>query len=744
MSELDLCNPVRPDWWQFAEDCARRYHLYYHELQLARRKTLKEDAPDDSAGAEEPLVPPAPDHPHSLLHHLSKHPNARNLPPDLWEALEQEGADPYACDDAGRWLPETDLPADRLLLLLRIAAAFGSPAAVDTQLARGAVLILHNIPVSGFSSVENLLNHALLPPGWQAYDARRQVQLPQRVTLAVPSIREGAIEQRHFDELQDLIIKGLAHSQPLWICLPHEMALPAPLVAEHCHQLTVPQVDADFLIALLRQTHSRTGRIDEAAARAALPPNGQLQELSTPALSFALRAPTAKKMAQRLSQALAAAAASPPEAHAPREEITGIGPAYDTARQLVADLRLWAEGGVAWNEIPHSLLLFGAPGTGKSYLARAMGRSARVNCVETSCAEWQSAGHLGNLLLAMRRSFDDARKNAPCILFIDEVDAISSRTSGDTHGSRYGSQVIAGLLEQMDRISLEEGITVVGACNHPQHIAPAVLRAGRFDIKIEMPLPSMAMLQHLLAERLQDAFPADALQQLARDCIGKTAADVDAAVRSARSEARHSGCALDLQLLRRHLGVTAQEENQDLLYRIAVHESGHAIAAWIFGETVNQVRVAAARGTIERDVPPNAGLDTDFDRQLYVHLAGRAAERLVFNTVSAGAGGGATSDLAQAARMVLAMDFELGLGTFGNGWFGPQDPAQLAEPDRKRLREKLDYAEDHARALLYPHQQLLKDMAADLVQKREFDAKAVRSWLRDVPRKIGPEQVLDQ
>ncbi|KIC33882.1 hypothetical protein RA25_06240 [Leisingera sp. ANG-S5] len=689
-------------------------------------------------------MPPAPDHPHSLLHHLSEQPDARHLPPELWEALEQEGADPYACDNTGRWLPGTDLPADKLLLLLRIAAAFGSPAAVDAQLARGAVLILRNVPASGFSSVENLLNHALLPPGWQAYDARRQVQLPQRVTLAVPSVRDDEIEQRHFDELQDLIIKGLAHSQPLWICLPDEMALPALLVAEHCHQLTVPQVDADFLIALLRQTHSRTGRIDEAAARAALPPNGQLQELSTPALSFALRAPTAKKMAQRLSQALTAPATPEPEAGTPAREITGIGRSYDTARQLVADLRLWTEGGVAWNEIPHSLLLFGAPGNGKSHLARAMGRSVGVNCVETSCAEWQAKGHLGNLLLAMRRSFDEALKNAPCILFIDEIDAIGSRDSAGDNSASYRRQVVAGFLEQMDRISREAGIMVVGACNHPQHLDPAVLRAGRFDIKIEMPLPSMAMLQHLLAERLQDAVQEEDLQQLARECIGRTAADVDAAVRSARSEARHSGCPLDLQLLRRHLGVMAQEENQDLLYRVALHECGHAIAAWLYGEDIKRVCLSATGGFTERTAPPSAGLEADFDRQMTIHLAGRAAERLVFGTVSAGAGGGRASDLAQAAQLALAMDFELGLGAFGNGWFGPQDPAQLAEPDRKRLREKVDYAEDHARALLYPHQQLLQDMAADLVQKREFDAKAVRSWLRDVPRNNGPEPVLDQ
>lgn len=158
---------------------------------------------------------------------------------------------------------------------------------------------------------------------------------------------------------------------------------------------------------------------------------------------------------------------------------------------------------------------------------------------------------------------------------------------------------------------------------------------------------------------------------------GKTAADIDAAVRTARSEARHTGCPLDLQLLQRHLAVMKQEENHGLWYRIAVHESGHAITSWIFGEQVRRIRLSPAGGTVERDVPRNAGLDTDFDRQMYIHLAGRAAERLLLGNVSAGAGGSAASDLARAAQLCLAMDYELGLGIHGNAWLGPPDPGPI-------------------------------------------------------------------
>ncbi|MFW8637614.1 ATP-binding protein [Cribrihabitans pelagius] len=407
----------------------------------------------------------------------------QHLPPDFWETLAAEDADPFACDESGRNIPDTHIPARHLLLALRLAAGFGNPEAVEAQLQHGAVTILRGIAPADYEILGRVLTQAILPEGWSNTDPRRMVRQQNRVALVQPRAHGAEPAPRHLEELQDLVSAGLMLGQPLWVVLPNEADLPEPLLAEYCTELCLPAPETDLLTAFLRASHSRTGRIDEAATRAALPPAQHLRELPATTLAFALRAPTAVQVAQRLAQSLAAPEAAPTKrAQEEPAEITGIGPAYDTARCLVADLRLWSEGGTAWNEIPHSLLLHGVPGTGKSHLARAMGRSAQVNCVETSCAEWQSAGHLGNLLHAMRKSFDEALRQVPCILFLDEIDAIGSRSSGDRHGASYRQQVIAGLLEQMDRISREEGVVVVGACNYPERIDSAVLRAGRFDI----------------------------------------------------------------------------------------------------------------------------------------------------------------------------------------------------------------------------------------------------------------------
>ncbi|WP_140849609.1 ATP-binding protein, partial [Paracoccus sp. FO-3] len=163
------------------------------------------------------------------------------------------------------------------------------------------------------------------------------------------------------------------------------------------------------------------------------------------------------------------------------EDIHGDSPALRAARQIVRDLRGWKTGEVAWPDLTRTLLLYGPPGTGKSWIARAMGNSAGFSVVTGTFGEWQAAGHLGDMLREMRRTFRDARTKAPS----------------------------------------------VGTCNHPDLIDPAVLRAGRFDMKVSLPLPDAEGLFSVFRHCLPDWREAD-LRDLAARAVGCSAADVDA------------------------------------------------------------------------------------------------------------------------------------------------------------------------------------------------------------------------
>lgn len=145
-----------------------------------------------------------------------------------------------------------------------------------------------------------------------------------------------------------------------------------------------------------------------------------LARLGLDAVHAALRAATGVGIAQMLASQ--ATTLVPQDGPTP-EHITDDSEALRVARQIVADLRLSSEGKLAWSACQHSLLLHGKPGTGKTYLARAMGGSSGVPIVMSSFARWQSNGHLGDCLKAMIESFNEAIAAAPCILFIDEIDA---------------------------------------------------------------------------------------------------------------------------------------------------------------------------------------------------------------------------------------------------------------------------------------------------------------------------------
>lgn len=119
----------------------------------------------------------------------------------------------------------------------------------------------------------------------------------------------------------------------------------------------------------------------------------------------------------------------------------------------MADLLDWRRGAIGWSDFSHSLLLYGPPGTGKTWLARAMGNSAGIAHVSASFAEWQAAGHLGDMLREMRRSFAMARRAAPANFFIDEIDAVGARGGEDWHNQDYRTQVINAFLGELNALA---------------------------------------------------------------------------------------------------------------------------------------------------------------------------------------------------------------------------------------------------------------------------------------------------
>lgn len=187
------------------------------------------------------------------------------------------------------------------------------------------------------------------------------------------------------------------------------------------------------------------------------------------------------------------------------ETLSGYGEARDWALDLKTDLQLWRDGGLAWSEMSTKLILSGPPGTGKTTYARALCNSLQVPLLVTSVASWLEPGYLGDVLKRMSKAFELARENAPVILFVDEIDNIGSRFGGrrEQHDD-YWRSLINRLLELLDGTFKTDGVIVVAATNLPERIDPALLRSGRLEKHVAIPLPDTEVLAGILAHHLGD------------------------------------------------------------------------------------------------------------------------------------------------------------------------------------------------------------------------------------------------
>ncbi|WP_417677002.1 hypothetical protein [Pseudodonghicola sp.] len=247
-----------------------------------------------------------------------------------------------------------------------------------------------------------------------------------------------------------------------------------------------------------------------------------------------------------------------------------------------------------------------------------------------------------------------------------------------------------------------------------------------------MPHPSCLDITRILAKGVSEALDPDDIRQLARQAVGKTPAEIDAAVRAAKAVARRAKSPLSTDLLRTQLGLAKTDPK--LLHRIAVHEAGHLLAAaCLVPGSVARVSISEKGGLTERMIALRQLTVEEIEAELVIHMAGRAAERLLIGSISGGAGGDARSDIAQATALVLSTDRELGLGKNGDAWLGAADMRRLTEGEKQRIRAKLAQATTRAERLLQLHTGKLTDLATALMEARELQGADLQRLLADLP-----------
>jgi ATP-dependent Zn protease len=348
------------------------------------------------------------------------------------------------------------------------------------------------------------------------------------------------------------------------------------------------------------------------------------------------------------------------------ETLHGMDEARAWAEDLIEDLTAFKAGDLPWSQVDRGALVHGQPGVGKTIFAQALAGSAGLPLILGSVMRWQSAGrgYLGDCLQAMRACFQQAIDHAPSILFIDEVDGFVDRDSLNGNGHEYWLQVTNALLELLDGVEGREGVVVVGACNNPAKVDPAIIRSGRLDRSIEIPLPDTEALSGILRYHLGNELDDENLTPIARMSQGSTGADVERWVRGARRRARKENRDLSIEDLRAETGPVLPDyvlKNREVT---AVHEIGHAILyelAW--PGIVEEVRlldrpVNGAWGWTKLRIAAPMSSKEDVRRHLACLLGGRAAEQVVFGEVMAGAASGKESDIGRASMLAAIAEVE--------------------------------------------------------------------------------------
>lgn len=437
----------------------------------------------------------------------------------------------------------------------------------------------------------------------------------------------------------------------------------------------------------------------------------------------------------------------------PLSVMHGYGDAKEWGINLARDISDWQNGGITWDDIDRGIVLSGPPGVGKSIFAKAVAKECDVKLIATSLGRWQARGHLGDLLRAMRADFAAAKDAAPAILFIDEIDSIGDREKFTHDNTDYSVQVVNGFLECLDGLDSREGVVVIAATNNIARIDPAVLRAGRLDRHVEIPLPDGQARLAILHQHIDGIVSIDRLAPLRAATVGMTGADLAKVARDARRLARREKRMLTVDDLRAALPEVVSIDGE---YRrsIAVHEAGHTIVGnelkhgtYLGTQIVDQVVMNGLDqkgGAAYFDLPRVSRRDRDFYHgQITIMLAGLAAEEVVLGSTSDGAGSGSNSDLAMATRVATITETMFGMGaSFRHSPATSDEELEKLRAGDRELAFRVDckLAAQFARAkeILESNRMLLDAVADALVKNGRLTPEQYEELARQ--HQLGPTE----
>ena len=421
-------------------------------------------------------------------------------------------------------------------------------------------------------------------------------------------------------------------------------------------------------------------------------------------------------------------------------------------------------------KLPKGALLVGPPGTGKTLLAKAVAGEAHVPFFSLSGSEFVEM-FVGVGASRVRDLFEEAKKNAPCIVFIDEIDAIGkSRDSHYGGGNDEREQTLNQLLAEMDGFDTSKGLLILAATNRPEVLDPALLRPGRFDRRVIVDRPDLKgridiLKVHAKNVRLDDTVDFEAIALATSGAVGSDLANmVNEAAILAVKNGRHAVSQKDL-LESVEVVLVGKEKKDRILSAqerriVSYHEVGHALVSALQkdSEPVQKItivpRTMGALGYVMQVPEEEKYLNTqkELEAMLVGYLGGRAAEELVFDSVTTGA----SNDIEQATKVARAMITQYGMSKkFGLMGLATQENQYLngravlncgdntaTEVDHE-VMELLRVSYEEAKRLISSHRKALDKIAAYLIRKETITGKEFMIIFRAVEKGMEVSDVLE-